>query len=163
MSGKCQSLCALCCTNTHREADVFPLGWSLGTHIVQVGELDLDRGGQESRVGFNNHSYHLGVEQGGVTVREEHISLSKLDLRCVRQGNKNVVRWSVNIRYKTVKLPLEGHNWSKVSVEDNASHKGIIAIWKWSKIRISLKYEPNMQFFLTNLFHLYVLTSWFEW
>lgn len=52
-----------------------------------MGELDFDRGRQESWGGANNHGHHLGVEQGGVTVEEEHNSLSKLDLRRVKTVN----------------------------------------------------------------------------
>lgn len=41
-----------------------------GTYIVQVGELDLHRGGHQVGVGLDDHRHHFGVEDGGVTVEQ---------------------------------------------------------------------------------------------
>lgn len=41
-----------------------------GTYIVQVGELDLHRGGHQVGVGLDDHRHHFGVEDGGITVEQ---------------------------------------------------------------------------------------------
>lgn len=37
---------------------------------MQVGELDLYRGGHQVGVGLDDHRHHFGVEDGGVTVEQ---------------------------------------------------------------------------------------------
>lgn len=43
---------------------------------MEVGELNLNGGGQESRGWLDNHCHHLGVEEGGVTVEKDKIAQS---------------------------------------------------------------------------------------
>lgn len=37
---------------------------------MQVGELDLHRGGHQVGVGLDDHGHNFGVEDGGVTVEQ---------------------------------------------------------------------------------------------
>lgn len=43
---------------------------------MEVGELDLNGGGQECRGGVDDHCHHLGVEEGGVAVEKGNIKQS---------------------------------------------------------------------------------------
>lgn len=128
---------------------------------MEVGELDLNGGGQVRRAGVDDHCHHLGVDEGGVAVEEENIaqSVSSLWLTAYGQGRTMKVQVrtrGVNVQgvrrhlvmitciskraswihvkaVKVIKLPLEGQNRGKVSVKDDAGHKSIVAIWKERK------------------------------
>ena len=80
---KCQQNVRLCTrrwANTRRGqgagADTTTLDWV--TYIVEVGELDLNGGRQESRGGVDDHRHHFGVEQGGVAAEREEVTRSVL-------------------------------------------------------------------------------------
>lgn len=53
---------------------------------MEVGELDLNGGGQESRGGLDDHRHHFGVKEGGVTVEKEDITVSVIHVRHYSRG-----------------------------------------------------------------------------
>lgn len=101
---------------------------SLGTHVVEVGELDLHGGGQQVRGGLDDHRHHLGVEQGCVAAEQTGL-VSQMCVTMNQEHNKGKgAIWCLHSGVAAV--PLEGHDRSQVSVEDDSSHKGVVSVWK---------------------------------